>query len=298
MFALKVIDFMRSYFRKYREIYLALAFYLFTLSFLPVQASKINQLSIEGDWVQGAMLRGKTHPRSSVEVLGRSVVIDTNGEFVFGLGRDAPKEVSVVLTNQEGEVVTKSYSVKQRDYRTQSIEGVAQKYVAPPERVSKRIKKDASLVWSARQSSKEHDGWTHFIWPAEGRISGVYGSQRIFNGVPKRPHYGLDIANKTGEPVYAPASGEVTLAHPDLYYSGGTIIVAHGLGISSTFIHLSKLHVDLGQFIKQGELIGEIGSSGRATGPHLDWRVNWFGQRLDPQLLVPERSAISESTSP
>ncbi|HLV48831.1 MAG TPA: M23 family metallopeptidase, partial [Aliidiomarina sp.] len=129
-----------------------------------------------------------------------------------------------------------------------------------------------------------------FIWPAEGRISGVYGSQRILNGKPRAPHYGLDIAAPTGSPVYAPASGVVRMANPNMVLSGGTLIVDHGLGFFSTFLHLHAIHVEVGQEVEQGEKIAEIGATGRVTGPHLDWRINWGGVRLDPQYLVPARN--------
>ena len=126
-----------------------------------------------------------------------------------------------------------------------------------------------------------------FVWPVTGRISGVYGSQRIYNGTHGTPHYGVDIARPEGTPVLAPAAGEVTLAEPDLFYSGGTVILDHGYGFSSSFLHLSEVHVSLGDLLSAGDLIGAIGATGRATGPHLDWRMSWFSQRIDPQLLVP-----------
>ena len=162
--------------------------------------------------------------------------------------------------------------------------------VTPPDSVLARIKDDNWRVAKARKTSSERaDFAARFIWPAEGPITGVYGSQRVFNGVPKRPHYGVDVGAPTGTQVIAPAGGKVTLAHPDLYYSGGTIIIDHGLGVNSTFLHLSKLTVEPGEMVKQGQKIGEIGATGRATGPHLDWRINWFSERLDPALLVPAR---------
>ena len=153
-----------------------------------------------------------------------------------------------------------------------------------------RIKDDNRAVGKARALRDERIGFMQqFIWPAEGRISGVYGSQRVLNGKPKNPHYGVDVAGPVGQPVYAPADGVITLYHPDLYYSGGTLIMDHGHGITSTFLHLSKGHVKKGQVVKQGDLIAEIGATGRVTGPHLDWRMNWLNQRVDPALLVPAR---------
>ena len=125
-----------------------------------------------------------------------------------------------------------------------------------------------------------------FQWPLIGPISGVYGSQRFYNGVAGSPHFGVDIARPTGSQVSAPASGVVTLVHPDMFYSGGTLIIDHGHGISSTFIHLSEILVKEGDAIHQGQVIAKVGQTGRATGPHLDWRMNWFEERLDPQLLM------------
>ena len=134
---------------------------------------------------------------------------------------------------------------------------------------------------------------TGFTWPATGRISGVYGSQRVLNGKPRNPHFGLDIAAPDGTEVFAPADGLVTLTHPDMLLSGGTIILDHGQGLSSTFLHLSKILVEAGSFVKQGELIALIGSTGRASGPHLDWRMNWLDRRVNPQPLLSEVNVFS-----
>ena len=156
--------------------------------------------------------------------------------------------------------------------------------------MSERIRQDNVLLGKARKIQTDNANFMQdFIWPAQGPISGVYGSQRVFNGEPKNPHYGLDVAAPVGTPVYAPAGGVVTLWVSDMYYSGGTMIIDHGLGVSSTFLHLSKSHVAEGDTVEQGQLVAEIGATGRVTGAHLDWRINWFSERLDPQLLVPTR---------
>ena len=262
------------------------------LFILLIIASHVNadvELTVMGQWIQGGMLTGKTEPGAKVKVLGREAYVDANGAFVFGLGRDTAAEITLEVTTANGKVVTRTYPVEQREYDIQKIEGVAQKYVKPPAEVSERIKRENASVWRARQTLRKTDEFAKgFLWPAKGRITGVYGSQRVFNGVPKRPHFGLDIAGPTGTKVIAPAAGEVTFANDDLYYSGGTLIVDHGQGISSTFIHLSKLHVNVGDKVATGDLIAEIGATGRVTGPHLDWRVNWFNERLDPMLLLPK----------
>ena len=182
--------------------------------------------------------------------------------------------------------------VAQRNYSLQTITGVPQQTVTPSEEHLARISNERAKVRRAKSRRlARSDGLravqSGFSWPVTGRISGVYGSQRIYNGTPGTPHYGVDVAQPTGTPVMAPASGEVTLAEPDLFYSGGTVILDHGYGLSSSFLHLSEVSVSVGDQLQSGDLIGEIGATGRATGPHLDWRMSWFNQRIDPQLLVP-----------
>ncbi|WP_017445487.1 M23 family metallopeptidase [Gayadomonas joobiniege] len=212
-----------------------------------------------------------------------------DGFFIAGFSRDAGPTAELTINYKNGELLSKSLPIKQREYQIDRIEGVPQKTVTPPESVLTRIRQENGQIYAARNHFSEQTFFlTDFIWPAKGRISGVYGSQRYFNGTPKRPHYGLDIAAPKGDPVVAPANGIVRLAHPDMYYSGGTMILDHGYGFTSTFIHLSKLTVKEGQMVKQGDKIAEIGASGRATGPHLDWRINWYNVRLDPAYWVVE----------
>jgi len=262
--------------------------YITSLLLCLLPSIALSEPKITGEWIQGALLLGKTEPGYSVRVLDKDVYVDSGGQFVFGLGRDTPERISVTVTDATGTESRYQYTVEQRKYKTQKIEGVAKKYVAPPAAVTKRIKDEAALVWHARQSDRKSSEFRHgFDWPLIGPITGVYGSQRVFNGVPKRPHFGLDIAGPVGAGIVAPADGVVTLAHDDMYYSGGTLIVDHGQGVSSTFIHLSKILVKKGDRIRRGQAIAEVGATGRVTGPHLDWRINWFDQRLDPFLLLP-----------
>lgn len=252
------------------------------------QASSTEHFElVSGSFQQGAMIYAKTQAGSKVKVLDRSVYVDKQGYFVFGLGRDAKPEIMIDISLKTGDEVKITHEVKQRKYNIQKIEGVAQKYVSPPEEVLQRIRKENASVAHARKTKTKVDHFSKgFAWPAKGPITGVYGSQRVFNGVPKRPHYGLDIAGPVGTPVVAPAAGTVTFAGDDLYYSGGTLIMDHGQGISSTFIHLSKLWVKKGDQVLVGQKIAEIGATGRVTGPHLDWRINWFNHRLDPELVL------------
>lgn len=243
---------------------------------------------LTGKLTQGALLRGKLPAGSSIWLNGQALNILASGDFVLGFGRDAaltqklewqlPNELT---RNQQ------SLELLKREYNMQRIEGVAAKYVSPPKEVLARIREDNVQIASARATSSQQTAFlSTFILPAKGPISGVYGSQRVFNGEPKRPHFGLDIAGPVGTAIVAPNDGVVTLAHNDMYYSGGTLIIDHGLGVSSTFIHLSSIKVKIGDTVKQGQKVAEMGATGRVTGPHLDWRINWFKERLDPALVV------------
>lgn len=248
---------------------------------------------IDGPVLQGSLLRGQVEPGSTVLIDGSPVAVSSTGRFVFGFSRDDTEEKELVVSLQEH-----TYSVilkpQQRDYRIQRIDGLEQNKVTPPHEVLARIRNDAVLVRNARSNlDTTLTGYQQtFIWPAKGPISGIYGSQRVLNGKPSRPHFGVDVAAPKGADVVAPAKGKVTLAHADLYYSGGTIIVDHGMGVFSTFLHLSQLSVSEGQYVEQGQNIGKVGSTGRATGPHLDWRINWLTMRLDPALLVTPREGL------
>lgn len=236
---------------------------------------------------QGSMIVGRMLIDGSVIFQGKPLVLTETGEFVFGVGRDFKGDAVLTIVSNSKEVKY-PISIKPRKWNIERVDGLPKEKVNPRSAETlQRIKKEAQQVASARAVWSEQNSFLMaFTLPAKGRISGVYGSQRILNGEPKRPHFGLDIANKIGTPVIAPADGVVTFVQADLFYSGGTIIIDHGFGINSTYIHLNSVNVETGQSVKQGELIGTIGATGRATGPHLDWRLNWKGVRLDPQLLI------------
>lgn len=239
--------------------------------------------------VPGQLVVATAPVGSEVRVNGKPVAVGKQGVYVFGVGRDAVEPVTVSI-HYQGETRETKLPINIRQYKTDDIKGVEKKYVSPPKKVLARIKNDNKQIGIARATQSQRvDFLAPIVWPATGRISGVFGSQRIFNGVPKRPHFGLDIANKTGEPVVAPWAGKVVLAVNDMYYSGGTLIIDHGFGVTTTYIHLSKITVKKGQVITQGEKIAEIGATGRVTGPHLDWRINWLKERLDPALLFSEK---------
>lgn len=250
------------------------------------QPSAALELTIEGEPVQGGLLLARTTPGAVVHLDERPLKLDAEGRFVFGFGRDAATD-SLLIIQHKDQQIDYPLSVRQRDYQVQRIDGLPSKMVSPDQKALERIRRENRQIAQVRAGYTESDAFrAGFILPAEGPISGVYGSQRILNGEPRRPHFGLDIAAPTGTAVIAPAAGTVALAEPDLYFTGGTLMIDHGRGITSVFSHLSALTVSEGDFVAQGEKIGEIGATGRATGPHLDWRVNWFEVRLDPALLL------------
>lgn len=236
---------------------------------------------------QGSLVNGKVEKGVNVFLNGKAINVTPNGDFVLGFGRDAQLIQKLSLEKSGKQLAEQSITLQKREYKVQRVEGVPQKMVTPDPSKTARINADAHLVKTARKKNLRFEYFlVPFIAPSNGQITGVYGSQRVFNGTPKRPHYGLDYAGPVGTIVYAPAGGVVTLTHDNMYYSGGTLIIDHGYGVSSTFLHLSALLVKEGDQIKQGDPIAKIGKGGRATGPHLDWRINWFDVRIDPQLVL------------
>jgi len=244
-------------------------------------------VSLEGAIVQGGIVFGQASPDSQVFLDGEEVLISPEGQFVIGFDRDETGQRElIVLDMSEGKEII-ALDVQTREYAIERVDGLPPSTVTPDPEATQRIRDEAAMVSAARSRRDDRADYAEgFAWPASGRISGVFGSQRILNGEPRRPHYGLDIAAPSGSPVFAPADGIVTLAHPGMYFSGGTLILDHGQGLSSSFLHLSRILVESGTEVKQGDLIAEIGSTGRASGPHLDWRMNWLNRRVDPQLLV------------
>jgi murein DD-endopeptidase MepM/ murein hydrolase activator NlpD len=241
---------------------------------------------LSGHAIEGGLIIARTDPSNQVTLADDAVRVAKNGVFVIGFHRDSDTPETLAITTPEGNTIKTMLSPEQRDYMIQRIDGLKSAMVTPPAAVLARIKGDGEAVRAARKiDTPLGDFWHGFDWPAHGRISGVYGSQRILNGQPRQPHYGIDIAGPLGTPVHAPANGRITLVK-ELYFSGWTIVMAHGLGVNSSFLHLEKTMVKPGAFVKRGAVIGTIGATGRATGPHLDWRIDWKGRRIDPGLLV------------
>jgi len=259
---------------------------LISLIFLLITTSSFA-VTFDGKFIQGSFILGKTEPDSEIFIDKKKVKITPDGYFVFGLGRDRKYDV-VITVHQDGNKQKIVKKVQKRKYNIQRIDGLEEKKVTPPEEVYERIKRENRWIGEARAADSNLTFFTKkFIIPVENAIiSGVYGSQRILNGKPKWPHYGLDFAADEGTKIKAMQDGTVTLAEPDLFYTGGTLIFDHGHGISTLYMHMQKILVKKGQKVKQGDVIGTVGATGRATGAHLDVRLNWFQTRLDPATVL------------
>ena len=261
--------------------------FLILWSGLAAEADSSPLLSLQGEPVQGGLIFGQVLPGCHVTLDGREVMVSDAGVFVIGFDRDETGSRQLAIQPPGQEALVRQLTVIAREYDIERVDGLPPQTVTPDPEAAERIQKEAEMVSAARsRRDARADFSAGFDWPAHGRISGVYGSQRVLNGEPRRPHFGLDIAAPTGTPVYAPCDGIVTLTHNDMYFSGGTLILDHGHGLSSSFLHLSEILVDTGTQVRRGDLIARIGSSGRASGPHLDWRMNWLDRRVDPQRLV------------
>ncbi len=251
-----------------------------------VFSTQSNAIEFKGKFLQGHYIIGITNPTAEIIIDKKKVRVSKDGYFVFGIDRDRKFDVIITkIINKKKEKIIKK--VLKRKYNIQRIDGLEESKVTPPESVYKRIKEENNKIGKARAiNSKLPFFKNQFIMPVNGIISGVYGSQRILNGKPKWPHYGIDIAAKQGTKIKSSATGIVTMAEPDLYYTGGTIIMDHGHGISTIYSHLAKINVQVGDEVLQGDIIGTVGSTGRSTGPHLDFRINWFQTRLDPMSVL------------
>ena len=245
------------------------------------------EVDLRGKLEQGAVIVGEVDPGAQVSLDGKPVMVSPDGYFVMGFGRDADPQARLQVTHADGRAETRTLAIAKRDYEIQRIDGVERKYVTPPPEVLKRIARERKLKDAARPEDTPDTYFAgKFEWPARGVISGVYGSQRIFNGKPRRPHYGVDVAAPSGTPIVAPADGIVTLARPDMFYEGGLVFLDHGHGLIGYFMHMSKLDVKPSQHVKRGQKIGEIGQTGRSTGPHVHWGMTWRGTYVDPATLV------------
>ena len=262
-------------------------FYLFLFLSLVMAFSVQAETTLRGDFTQGGLIFGITDPRNRITLDSRPVRVSGKGSFIFGFSRDSKINSELVIHRPDGSLGKRALVLKPRKYKIQRIDGLPSNMVTPLKDVLKRIRREGRIIKEVRMYDRDQTFFeSGFILPAIGRISGVYGSQRILNGKKRQPHFGIDIAAPTGTKVVAPADGIVVLAERNLYYSGGTIILDHGHGLTSAFLHLKELLVNKGEVLLQSDVLGSIGATGRATGPHLDWRVNWFERRIDPNLLL------------
>jgi murein DD-endopeptidase MepM/ murein hydrolase activator NlpD len=259
-------------------------FFILILLFI---SNVLQALELKGEFYQGNLIIGKVQPETKVFIDKKKVKVSNLGFFVFGLSKDRKNNVQIeIIKNNSREILTKK--VYKKKYVTQKINGLEKKKVTPPVEVYARIKNDNKLISKARSINSNLNFFTsEFKVPIKNSIiTGVYGSQRILNGIPKSPHYGLDFAAKEGTEIKAMLDGVVTLSEKDLYYTGGTIIFDHGHGVSTLYMHLKDVYSKNGQIVKQGDVIGTVGKTGRSTGPHLDIRLNWFSIKLDPKSVL------------
>jgi murein DD-endopeptidase MepM/ murein hydrolase activator NlpD len=240
-------------------------------------------IEFKGNFIQGHFIIGKTDSGKKIFIDKKEIKVSKDGYFAFGIGKD--RKFDIVITEDNKKIVKK---IQKRKYKIQRIDGLPKKKVTPPEEFYVRIKKENKLIVDAREINSDLPFFKEkFILPVDDAIvTGVYGSQRILNGIPKWPHYGLDFAQKKGAPIKAMNNGIATLVEQDLFYTGATLIFDHGHGISTLYMHMDKIFVNKGDHVRKGDIIGTVGSSGRSTGPHLDVRLNWFGTRLDPATIL------------
>ena len=260
----------------------------FLILFLSLLFCKnLTALEFKGKFIQGSFILGKALPGSKVLVDNKKVRVTNDGTFVFGIGRDRENNIVFKITNN-GKTNVIEKKIFKRKYKIQRIDGLPPKQVTPPPEVFDRIKKDNILIGKARAIDSPLTYFKeNFIYPVDDYIiTGVYGSQRILNGKPRRPHYGIDFHAPEGTPVKAMMDGVVTLVKKDMYFTGGTIIFDHGHGISTLYMHMKDINVTVDQKVKKGQIVGTLGQSGRATGPHLDIRLNWFEVKLDPASIL------------
>lgn len=269
-----------------RRRWAGLALLILALAWHAAHAAE-PEVELRGEPVQGALLVGQAPSDAEVWLDGKPLRRSPDGHFLVGFGRDETESRTLEVRFAEGRVWQRKLVPAPREFDIQRIDGLPPGQVTPEPEVLDRIRAEAAQVRKARQRrDRRADFAAGFEWPTLGPITGVYGSQRILNGQPRSPHWGVDIAAPVGTTVHAPAAGIVTLAHPDMYFSGGTLMIDHGLGLSSAFLHLDEILVEPGQRVEQGEVIARVGATGRVTGAHLDWRMNLGATRIDPTLLV------------
>lgn len=250
-------------------------------------AAKNTGFSFEGELTQGGWIRGKApHGARSVTIGERELPLSDDGTFFAAFDRDSPSRLELAAQTGDGQELRRTLSISPRQWNIERV-NVAKRSGGSSEAWWKKREPEWLAIKAAREKDTGAEGWKQdFIWPVKGRISGRFGRQRIYRGEPGSYHSGIDIAPGNGVPFVAPADGVVVLARTGFSLEGGIIILDHGAGLNSAFIHLSKLAVSEGDRVKQGQVLGNVGASGRATGPHLHWSLKWNDARIDPLLLA------------
>jgi murein DD-endopeptidase MepM/ murein hydrolase activator NlpD len=247
-----------------------------------------NRVELPAEASQGQLVQGRVPPGTRVALGTRDVRVSPAGAFVVGVGRDQPQDLRLALAFPDGSTQHADIRVLKREWPTERVDGVPEKTVNPPPDIAARIAREQAAVAAARDRDEARTDFAHgFVWPLTGRISGRFGRQRVYNGTPQSPHSGTDVAAPQGTLLRAPAAGIVTFAEPSLYLTGGTVLLDHGHGVSSAFLHLSRIDVKVGTRVERGGVLGAVGATGRATGPHMHWGLNWFDVRLNPELVAP-----------
>jgi murein DD-endopeptidase MepM/ murein hydrolase activator NlpD len=250
-------------------------------------AAQAKTLTLDGTVTQGGLIEGQVDPGASVTLGGKKLRVAPDGRFIFGFGRDAAAKASLDIAYADGTHAHRDLTVVPRQWDIRHIDGLPEEQVSPDAKTMERIRREAAAINAALVADSSARAFEkRLIWPVTGTISGIYGSQSVLNGAPRAPHYGVDIAAPAGTPIKAAASGTVTLAERDLYFTGGTVIIDHGYGLSTTYVHLATLAMKRGDKVAQGQVIGTLGATGRATGPNLHWGVGWYEVRLDPELVA------------
>ena len=261
---------------------------LITATLVTTRTYPAHALEVSGTFIQGGLATGKVEPGTKLTLDGQPVAVAPDGSFIIGFGRKAKAKMVLRAEPPEGLPEVRNLAIEKRKYKIQRIDGLPQRKVSPtkPEDLA-RIKKDQIQIAEVRKRTTLKTFFdTGFMWPVEGPISGVYGSQRILNGQPRSPHNGVDVAAPRGTPVKTMGDGIVALVNEDMFFTGKTVMIDHGLGLTSVYIHMDKITVKEGDFVTKGMQIGTVGATGRVTGPHLHWGVSWFKTHLDPALLV------------
>jgi murein DD-endopeptidase MepM/ murein hydrolase activator NlpD len=255
--------------------------------FLLSNSNSANSFEINGEIIQGALIIGKEYPDKTIYINKQQIKLSKNGIFVFGINYNQTGDIVIESVDKNNQKISKTYKIKNRQKKIKKLDGLDEKMVTPDQDSLEIIKKENDLIKKAQLINSDFEFFfSGFNKPVDGIISGVYGSQRILNGKPRSPHLGIDYTAPKGTRVKSPADGYVSLAEKGFYFTGNSIILDHGHGVSTIYAHLDEILVKKGDFIKKGQIIAEIGSTGRATGPHLHFGMSWFGTKIDPELIL------------